>query len=1081
MNDPGVHRRASELFATARDLPEQERQEWLGRECGDDATLRAAVEDLLYNDIDDAFLEPDARATEALADALRGESKVPQAPHSFGHFTLLHELGRGGQGTVWLAEDERLKRRVALKILQTTGEPDAHQIGRFQREAEAAGKLDHANICALFDAGEIEGVPFLAYRFVDGQTLAQRIAETQPTTAESSSKTGIYETVAMFEKLARALHTAHERGLIHRDIKPSNIMVTADGEPVVLDFGLAREESGEMLALTHSGDLLGTPAYMSPEQLMAQRVPLDRRTDVYSLGATLYEALTLERPFHAATRAALYQQILHSEVPAASSRNRQIPRDVEIVLMTAMERDRNRRYQTALDFAEDLRRCRQREPIRARPIGTWLRLRRFAQRRPAAATAFVLILAGLILSLVSVERIRRERNTARAAALGAAATWMVAEDPAVALLLALESVEVDPDNLENVTALHLALREVREKTLVDLDGSHRPAAIAFSPDERRIAVGQTDSVKIVAWQVGELEVLPQPSHVHDVAFSPDGDGLAIACADATIRVARLHDSDTEPLAITGHDQPVRSVAFAADGRLLSASADGTARLWSSNDGFRRHFEQRRVLRPDPDATVKSAQFTQHGERILTVTDTGVLALWHASEPAADLLAPAGIEDLTDDPRRETAISADASILASGLRNHLIWDLSGTAPPVRPRHRSAVTAVAMCAARPGVVLTGSADQTARLTDARSGMTLAEFRGHRGRILDAAFSGSGNLVATAGQDGTLRVWNSRSATLPTIHAHAHGVQHLGVLPNGTIVTRARSRRASEGSLGWRTPDGELIAEVQLPGTNMFSLATGGSVARLHDEGRILQIWSDQGTLENAFELPNGPWDHVACSPHDPDLVLLRNEKAACLYRAGAEQPERVFDLPGFPSAWPVFHPNGRWWAEGSSDQRGAALRSVDGEEVRELDVAGRTYRLAFSPDGRWLVAAIVAGDAALWDLLDPDSRPVRLRGHAGETCHVAISPDSKIIATGSRDKVARLWNLRGECIAILRGHTSLVWRVRFSPDGQRLHTASFDGTVRTWFVDPRELLTAARSSAPRQLTAEERRRFAHLLAR
>ncbi len=340
-----------------------------------------------------------------------------------GPYRLHEELGRGGQGVVWLAEDTRLGRKVALKLLTGLGPGAESHLARFKREAALAARVDHPGICGVHDTGIEGGVPFIAMRYVDGETLGDRLARfrsekrgADPSVflsfgddgGESSSASTAMQSghasvdgneldriLATFEKLAAALHAVHEIGVIHRDIKPGNIMLTETGEPLLLDFGLARDDSDAAgPSLTATGDLLGTPAYMSPEQITGRRVVIDRRSDVYSLGVTLFESLTLQRPFEAPTREALYQAIMSKEPERPRKLNRSIPTDLEVVLQCAMEKDRDRRYQTAADFGEDLRRVRGGEPVLAKKISSLGRAWRWARRRPAAAALLCALVIG---------------------------------------------------------------------------------------------------------------------------------------------------------------------------------------------------------------------------------------------------------------------------------------------------------------------------------------------------------------------------------------------------------------------------------------------------------------------------------------------------------------------------------------------------------------------------------------------------------------------------------------------------------------------------------------------------------------
>jgi serine/threonine protein kinase/formylglycine-generating enzyme required for sulfatase activity len=367
-----------------------------------------------------------------------------------GPYRLIKELGRGGQGAVHLAEDTRLGRRVALKVLTGVGSLTDANLKRFHREAELASKLDHPAICAVFDFGAFEGVPYIAMRFVEGETLAKRISNAkmpaQPaasehiaiddspepitqadTVAESASVTTKIATgdiVRVMEKAARAIHAAHEAGVIHRDLKPGNIMVDATGEPVVLDFGLARDLEGDGVSITKSGDFLGTPAYMSPEQIASGHIHLDRRSDVYSLGVTLYECLTLCRPFDAPTREALYQAILSKEPPDPRRLNRLISPDLKVVLETALNKDRDRRYVSAEALANDLRRVLELKPIQAKPISPLGRFLRWARRNPLVAAMIGAVFLSLAIGIIATatQWMRADKLRVRAEDSAAVAT-----------------------------------------------------------------------------------------------------------------------------------------------------------------------------------------------------------------------------------------------------------------------------------------------------------------------------------------------------------------------------------------------------------------------------------------------------------------------------------------------------------------------------------------------------------------------------------------------------------------------------------------------------------------------------------
>jgi eukaryotic-like serine/threonine-protein kinase len=364
---------------------------------------------------------------------------VAPAARAFGGFDLLDELGRGGMGVVWRARQRSTGRIVALKTIRADllGLDKARQ--RFQREIEAVSRLHHPGICTVYEAGDVDGMPFVAMHFVEGVALQAHlggkagaaipgatiagattpgttVAGTAPGALTIGTGTHTYEgvraTVDWFAKVARALHHAHAAGILHRDIKPGNLMVARNGEPVVLDFGLARAEAPDTEALTATGDQLGTPAYMSPEQISPAGRRLDRRSDIYSLAVTMYEVLAGHHPFAAPTREGLYRGILAGNAPLLSRHNRHASQDLSVAIATAMDVDRDRRYETAAAFADDLGRVLARQPILARRMSPLLRVVRWMRREPLVASLWIALLAGFFAALFFAMRSERLRAEA---------------------------------------------------------------------------------------------------------------------------------------------------------------------------------------------------------------------------------------------------------------------------------------------------------------------------------------------------------------------------------------------------------------------------------------------------------------------------------------------------------------------------------------------------------------------------------------------------------------------------------------------------------------------------------------------
>lgn len=385
----------SELMERILDLPEQERSRFLDEHCAGDRGLRTDLEGMLDEGGDSGFLQPPQVLDAAARLPIEATSPmITGTPKWIGDYRVLREIGRGGMGIVYEAIQAPLGRRVALKLLPDSRLASETDLARFRRESETASRLEHPNICAVYDAGVVDGRPFIAMRFVEGETLAARLSRARAR-GKNGEPADVRESIALVEQLARALHAAHEAGVVHRDVKPGNVMVTQEDVPLLLDFGLALDtDSGS--DLTRTGQVPGTPAYMAPEQIAGHRQEWDRQADVYALGAVLYECLTLSPPFERPTLLALGQAILTHEPDDPRRRNSNLTTDQAAVVLAALEKDRGRRYRTALALAEDLRALNLGLPISVRPISRVGRALRWSKREPGTAAALALTLLLLV-------------------------------------------------------------------------------------------------------------------------------------------------------------------------------------------------------------------------------------------------------------------------------------------------------------------------------------------------------------------------------------------------------------------------------------------------------------------------------------------------------------------------------------------------------------------------------------------------------------------------------------------------------------------------------------------------------------
>jgi WD40 repeat protein/serine/threonine protein kinase len=1043
------------------------RSAYLDRACAGDPALRSQVERLLQAHQEPGpFMERPAPALVTTVD----EPLTERPGTVIGPYKLREQLGEGGMGLVFVAEQQQpVRRKVALKVIKP-GMDSQQVIARFEAERQALALMDHPHIAKVHDGGTTaSGRPYFVMELVKGVPITAYCDQNRLTPRQR---------LELFLPVCQAVQHAHQKGIIHRDLKPSNVLVTVhDVQPVpkVIDFGVAKaigQKLTDQTLYTGIAQLVGTPLYMSPEQAGFSGLDVDTRSDIYSLGVLLYELLTGLTPFDQDTlRKAGYDEmrriIREDEPPKPSTRlstlekgklsticeqrgvesrklSQQVRGELDWIVMKALEKDRIRRYESSSAFAADVLRYLNDEPVQACPPSAGYRLRKFVRRNKGAAV-YALLLLVVALS-----------------GLGSMVTW-----------LWRSAVEARQDAVEARTQTEIALEKEQEarSQLEKILSLHRVAMAqrAYEDDDllRARVLLNLCPVRLRHWEwhyvhrLCHTELLnfaihDMPGSVRTMAFSPDGRRLTIATQQEG-RTWDLATGQHSTFVIGDTQEPVRTIAFSPDRRSLTAVTNREVRTWDLATG-------QNTL----DAVTGKQDFLPIA---LSPDRKHLAAVRHISDPKSGRTVEAEV-------RLSDATTGQEIVCLKGHKGSVsttVYSPDGT--------RLA------CASGDGVV---------NLLDTQSGLLIRTLRGHTGRVLSAAFSGDGTRLATGSADKTAQVWHVADGEVPlTLAAHSGGVSSVAFSPDGTRLATGsddmtakiwdlataqdvRTLRGHERgvcAVGF-SPDGQHLATSDNEIVKVWNAVPVPRARTLIQEGfgpmPVCLAFSPDGrrlvTDLGETEKPSGDlklWDattgqevltlkghsdavfSVAFAPDGRRLASASRDRTVKIWDMATAQT--ILTLRGHADAvWGVaFSRDGTRLATASADRSVKVWDARTGLEIHALWGHTDQVRSAcFSPDGTRLASAADDGIVNLWDA-QTGRLLCRLLGHSAAAVQVCFSPDGKQLASCSRDRTVKVWDVAvGWEVHSLEGHADHVCSVAFSPDGTRLASASADKTIKLW---------------------------------
>ncbi len=982
-----------------------------------------------------------------------------------GDYELLERIAQGGMGVVYKARQVSLNRLVALKVILAGPLATESERRRFRTEAESAAQLDHPNIIPIFEIGEEAGRPFFAMKLVEGGSLEElrnadcglRIEsgkeQSQRTERAPSFNPQSALRIPQFIKVALALHHAHQRGVLHRDLKPANILLDAQGEPHIADFGLARltqHDSG----LTLPGTVMGTPAFMAPEQAAGAVKEMTTATDIYGAGAVLYFLLTGCAPFRGANAAETLRLVLEEE-PVRPGALHKTDRDLETICLKCLEKNPARRYASALDLAQDLQRWQRHEPIQARAATSWELAGKWVRRRPASA-ALIGVSVLSILLLIGLQaahrrRLEGERNRALAQAETTRQNLYAAD-----IFLADEALTSGQ--------LGLARRSLE---------NHLPAA------------GQRD-LRGFEWhylwsrcQGEQTAILPMPkSATRVVAFSPDGQLLAAASEDRLIHIWDLSTHALRQSLLQSNDVVV-ALEFSRDGhRLVAGTESSGATLWdldtsSKLAGSGTNSAQVSVGGAAELAAISLDTFPATGRESIVILHEarngtvrgvlrragGAMAISHDGRLLA-AAAPRGFvlwDAATLQPVRTFAEAGEGAafyfspddhrlaVLSAHGRSVSIWDLeSGVKRGEISVEGTRLHAAAFSPDGQRLATCGT-DQRIHLWDLTRQIKLGELKGHLNEVRSVAFSPDGHWLASGSKDGTVRLWR---AEIPSPALWPTNIFPPCALSRDGRILAAQDRpgrRTNVQVLAWTIANWQPTPVPAATGAQPIAFLDNGALLAMNRPFQEKPLWLRRYPLERSYS-PRISLGDAATSPHP------ENPADAAVALPGSDRPRTATD---YSAARDLF-------AMGSYDGQITIWRASGGQPLATLrGPKHEVITLRFAPDGHTLAAYTSQSGLKLW-LVDEGRELRSLPFTASQANDLAFAPKDDLLAVaGSGNNIQIYQATTGLLKATLTGHAEAVIRLAFAPDGRTLASASEDGTVKLWSLSAwRELATLSR---------------------